>query len=154
RPTRDLTNPAGTPVRHRLGPQTIVIGGPGVVEHGDNGCPGGLEHVNVIRRVLFRATNDQLQRPRIGVVGTIRSRDRASISRSRRGIFNLLTHICHSSDQLAATNPEAGCMENTLPDDWLPWRSEPPLRGRRPTKPDLAEAAAQQMSPEDLLPYP
>lgn len=45
-------------------------------------------------------------------------------------------------------------MENTLPDDWLPWRSEPPLRGRRPTKTDLAEAAAQQMSPEDLLPYP
>lgn len=45
-------------------------------------------------------------------------------------------------------------MHNTLPDDWLPWRSEPPLQGKRPSKTDLAEAAAQQRGPEDLLPYP
>lgn len=41
-----------------------------------------------------------------------------------------------------------------IPHDWQPWRSEPILQGRRPTKRDLAHASETAMVPDDILPYP
>lgn len=45
-------------------------------------------------------------------------------------------------------------MDTVLPNDWRPWRREPTFQGRRPTKTDLAAATAQQLTTQDLLPYP
>ena len=45
-------------------------------------------------------------------------------------------------------------MTSTLPADWTPWRSPPPLQGRRPTKADLAAALHTETGREDVLPYP
>lgn len=45
-------------------------------------------------------------------------------------------------------------MDIVLPNDWRPWRREPPLQGRRPTKADLEAARRQQLTVQDLLPYP
>lgn len=45
-------------------------------------------------------------------------------------------------------------MKITLPTDWAPWRREPRLQGHRPTRAERADAAARQVSPEDILPYP
>lgn len=45
-------------------------------------------------------------------------------------------------------------METFLPAEWTPWRSGSPLEGRRPTKADLAVAAASGLGREDVLPYP
>lgn len=44
-------------------------------------------------------------------------------------------------------------MDHPLPNTWRPWRNDPPLNGRRPTPVDLAEATAQQLTTQDLLPY-
>ncbi len=41
-----------------------------------------------------------------------------------------------------------------LPDNWTPWRAPSPLDGRRPTKDELAKAAATGMTLDDVLPYP
>ena len=45
-------------------------------------------------------------------------------------------------------------MTVSLPEHWQPWRSESPLEGRRPTKAELAQAAATGMTLDDLFPYP
>lgn len=45
-------------------------------------------------------------------------------------------------------------MNNPLPTTWTPWRSEPPLGGRRPTKAELAEAVHTGLGREDVLPFP
>lgn len=45
-------------------------------------------------------------------------------------------------------------MTSSLPADWTPWRSPPPLGGRRPTKADLAAALHSEAGREDVLPYP
>ncbi|GAA2039667.1 mismatch-specific DNA-glycosylase [Yaniella flava] len=41
-----------------------------------------------------------------------------------------------------------------LPPDWQPWRRRSPLGEARPTKTDLAEAAATGLQLDDVLPYP
>ena len=43
-------------------------------------------------------------------------------------------------------------MDTVLPKDWQPWRREPLLEGRRPTKTDLDAAITQQLTTQDLLP--
>ena len=45
-------------------------------------------------------------------------------------------------------------MDTVLPKDWQPWRREPLLEGRRPTKTDLDAAITQHLTTQDLLPYP
>ena len=45
-------------------------------------------------------------------------------------------------------------MDTKLPDTWTPWRAPSPLQGRRPTKEELAEAAANGTTLDDVLPYP
>jgi TDG/mug DNA glycosylase family protein len=45
-------------------------------------------------------------------------------------------------------------MSTLLPKDWSTWRRPSPLDGRRPTKDELAQAAAEQLTLDDLLPYP
>ena len=45
-------------------------------------------------------------------------------------------------------------MNALLPENWSTWRRPSPLGGRRPTKTDLAEVAAQGLTLNDLLPYP
>lgn len=44
-------------------------------------------------------------------------------------------------------------MDSILPADWQPWRRQPPIEGRRPTKTDLAKAVEDQLTTQDLLPY-
>lgn len=45
-------------------------------------------------------------------------------------------------------------MDTKLPEPWTPWRTPSPLQGRRPSKEELAEAAANGMTLDDVLPYP
>ena len=45
-------------------------------------------------------------------------------------------------------------MDTKLPEPWTPWRTPSPLQGRRPTKAELAEAAANGITLDDVLPYP
>ncbi|GAA4117778.1 mismatch-specific DNA-glycosylase [Enteractinococcus coprophilus] len=45
-------------------------------------------------------------------------------------------------------------MDTKLPDTWTPWRAPSPLQGRRPTKEELAETAANGVTLDDVLPYP
>lgn len=45
-------------------------------------------------------------------------------------------------------------MSTVLPTHWTPWRAESPLRGRRPTKDELAAAIDSEAGREDVLPYP
>lgn len=45
-------------------------------------------------------------------------------------------------------------MTVSLPQNWQPWRSASPLGGRRPTKTELAQAAATGTTLDDLLPFP
>lgn len=45
-------------------------------------------------------------------------------------------------------------METLLGKPWTPWRASSPLQGRRPTKQELAEAAAKGLTLDDVLPYP
>lgn len=45
-------------------------------------------------------------------------------------------------------------MDTDLPNTWRPWRREPRLQGRRPTRADLSAAIDQQLTTQDLLPYP
>lgn len=45
-------------------------------------------------------------------------------------------------------------MNVSLPEDWQTWRRPSPLGGRRPTKAELAQAAADGLTLNDLLPYP
>lgn len=45
-------------------------------------------------------------------------------------------------------------MSTQLPADWIPWRAESPLKGRRPTKADFATAIDSGLGREDVLPYP
>lgn len=45
-------------------------------------------------------------------------------------------------------------MNVSLPPDWRTWRRPSPLGGRRPTKEELAQAAEDQLTLDDLLPYP
>lgn len=45
-------------------------------------------------------------------------------------------------------------MDTKFPEPWTPWRTPSPLDGRRPTKEELAEAAANGMTLDDVLPYP
>jgi len=45
-------------------------------------------------------------------------------------------------------------MSTLLPEDWSTWRRPSPLGGRRPTKDELAQAAAEELTLDDLLPYP
>ncbi len=44
-------------------------------------------------------------------------------------------------------------MRPQLPADWTPWRAEPPLAGRRPTRADMAAAIGSGLGREDVLPY-
>lgn len=45
-------------------------------------------------------------------------------------------------------------MHPLLPHDWTPWRAASPLEGRRPNQTALAEAACNQQTLDDVLPYP
>lgn len=45
-------------------------------------------------------------------------------------------------------------METSLPAGWHPWRSAPPLGGRRPAPENLARVVDSELGRQDVLPYP
>lgn len=49
---------------------------------------------------------------------------------------------------------EGRTVTDPLPATWTPWRAEPPLAGRRPTKTDMAAVIGNGLGREDVLPYP
>ena len=69
------------------------------------------------------------------------------------GVFwacHWLTHI--STLTRSKPDVQGRTMDTKLPEPWTPWRTPSPLQGRRPTKAELAEAAANGITLDDVLP--